>query len=76
MAIKHVALSWSADDVRNAIEQHTKREQQQFENVAGGSERDLTTWLECTLDDYQDDICEFINNIIADAVKTTIKEDE
>lgn len=76
MGIKHVALTWTTDDVRNAIEQHTEKEQEQFVNVAGASERDLQTWLDCMLDDFQDDICEFINQLIADAVEKTIEEDE
>jgi len=77
MQIKNkMALTWTTDDVRNALEQRSEKEQEQFVNVAGDSERDLYTWLDCVLDDCQDDIIEFINQLLSDAVTETIEEDE
>lgn len=75
MQIKNkMALTWTTDDVRNALEQHTEKIQQQFVNLAGESEKDLYTWLDCVFDDCQDDIIEFINQLLSDAVTETIEE--
>ncbi len=75
MATKHVALTWTTDDVRNALENRTSKEILKFEKLVGSSDDDLTNWLDCTFDDYQDEICSFINELIYIAVETTIKED-
>ena len=75
MGTKHVALTWTTDDVRNALENRTSKEILKFSKEVGSSDDDLINWLDCTLNDFQDEICSFINELIDDAVETTIKED-
>jgi hypothetical protein len=71
MEIKHVALTWTTDDVRNALKHRTSKEILEFEKETGSSDNDLANWLDCMFDDNQNEICSFINELIDDAITIT-----
>jgi len=68
------ALIWTSTDVKvNAQRMFTKSDQEELYKIIGKSDDDLKRYLEKIIEENEEEIISFINEIICESIKEEIR---